>query len=225
MEFISVLFYAFSAILIGAALRVITTRNPVHATLFLVLAFFNAAALWMLLQAEFLAIVLVLVYVGAVMVLFLFVVMMLDINIDKIREGFWKNFPLAATVGVIIVLEMVMVLLRGFWSQGSVSFADPDGAVSNTKALGLLLFTHYTYAFEIAAAILLLGIIAAVVLTLRKRKDTKHLDPALAVKVQSRDRIRIVKMRAEEKVSNRIKNSLNMNSTAATLADAGKEGK
>jgi NADH-quinone oxidoreductase subunit J len=197
MEFTSVLFYVFSVILICSAFRVVTAKNPVHAALFLVLAFFNAAALWMLLQAEFLAIVLVLVYVGAVMVLFLFVVMMLDINLDKIRQGFWSHFPLAAIVGVVIVLEMTMVLLRGFWTPvvGNIPVKVELGG--NTKALGVLIFTHYTYAFEVAAAILLLGIVAAVALTLRKRKDTKHMDPALAIKVQSKDRVRIVKMQSE----------------------------
>ena len=200
MEFTSALFYVFSVILIFAAFRVVTAKNPVHAALFLVLAFFNAAALWMLLQAEFLAIVLVLVYVGAVMVLFLFVVMMLDIDLDKIRHGFWSNFPLAAIVGVVIVLEMSMVLLRGFWTPivGNVPVKAELGG--NTKALGYLIFTHYAYAFEVAAAILLLGIVAAVALTLKKRKDTKHFDPALAVKVQSKDRVRIVKMQAEARV-------------------------
>lgn len=201
MDFITVLFYVFSLILIGAAFRVITARNPVHAALFLVLSFFSAAALWMLLQAEFLAVVLVLVYVGAVMVLFLFVVMMLDINkaqfMDTIRAGFWSHFPLAATVGVIIVLEMSLVLFRGFWTPVAPSLVKEE-TVSNTKALGLLIYTQYAYAFEIAAAILLLGIVAAVVLTLRKRKDTKHYDPGLAVKVNSRDRVRIVKMQAEQ---------------------------
>jgi len=197
MEFTSVLFYVFSAILVCAAFRVVTAKNPVHAALFLVLAFFNAAALWMLLQAEFLAIVLVLVYVGAVMVLFLFVVMMLDLDLDKIRQGFWSNFPLAAIVGVVIVLEMAMVLLRGFWTPvvGNIPVKAEEGG--NTKALGVLIFTHYTYAFEVAAAILLLGIVAAVALTLRKRKDTKHLNPSLAIKVQSKDRLRIVKMQSE----------------------------
>ncbi|PRC91689.1 NADH-quinone oxidoreductase subunit J [Solimicrobium silvestre] len=219
MEFTSVLFYVFSAILICAAFRVITARNPVHAALFLVLSFFSAAALWMLLQAEFLAIVLVLVYVGAVMVLFLFVVMMLDINMDKIREGFWGNFPLAATVGVVIVLEMSMVLLRGFWTPVSNLPAKVE-TINNTKVLGLLIYTHYVYAFEIAAAILLLGIVAAVALTLRKRKDTKHFDPALAVKVKSKDRVRIVKMQAE---STRTKADASADTSSTT--DANKEGK
>ncbi len=204
MEFTTVLFYLFSAVLVGAAFRVITARNPVHAVLFLVLAFFNAAGLWMLLRAEFLAIVLVLVYVGAVMVLFLFVVMMLDINMDKLREGFWQHFPLAATVGVIIVLEMTTVLLRGFWLPvAPISPEVPE--LSNTKALGLLLYTEYIYAFEVAAVILLLGIVAAVTLTLRKGKVTKRFDPGLAVKVKRKDRIRIVQMPAE--VSNRPRRS------------------
>ncbi len=198
MEFTSLLFYVFSAILILAAFRVVTAKNPVHAALFLVLSFFSAAALWMLLQAEFLAIVLVLVYVGAVMVLFLFVVMMLDIDLDKIRQDFWSHFPLAAIVGVVIVLEMAMVILRGFWTPviGAVPAVKAELG-GNTKALGYLIFTHYTYAFEIAAAVLLLGIVAAVTLTLKKRKDTKHFDPAQAVKVKSTDRLRIVKMQAE----------------------------
>jgi NADH-quinone oxidoreductase subunit J len=201
MTFTTVLFWLFAAILLFAAFRVIIARNPVHAALFLVLAFFNAAALWMLLQAEFLAIVLVLVYVGAVMVLFLFVVMMIDIDnkLDKIRVGFWRHFPLAVSVGVVIVVEMAAALLRGFWMP--IIETDPvmpvEAASSNTKALGMLIFTDYIYAFEVAAAILLLGIIAAVALTLRKRKDTKHLDPALAIKVQSQDRLRIVKMPSE----------------------------
>lgn len=199
MEFISVLFYVFSTILVLASLRVVTAPNPVHAALYLVLAFFNAAGLWMLLQAEFLAIVLVLVYVGAVMVLFLFVVMMLDINVDKMRQGFWRNFPLAALVGVVIVLEMALVLLRGFWVPVMGAIPGRAELGGNTKSLGILIFTQYTYAFEIAAAVLLLGIVAAVALTLKKRKETKHFDPALAVRVQSRDRIRIVKMQAEKR--------------------------
>ena len=196
MEFTSVLFYVFSAILVCAAFRVITARNPVHSALFLVLSFATAAGIWMLLQAEFLAIVLVLVYVGAVMVLFLFVVMMLDIDMDKIREGFWSNFPLAASIGALIALEMSMVLLRGFWTPVS-NVPAKAAEIGNTKALGILIYTHYTYAFEIAAAVLLLGIVAAVSLTLRKRKDSKHLAPGLAVKVQARDRIRIIKMVAD----------------------------
>src|SRR3954462_6532078 len=167
MEFQTLLFYAFSVILVFAAIRVITDRNPVHAALFLVLSFFSAAAIWMLLKAEFLAIVLVLVYVGAVMVLFLFVVMMLDIDMDKMREGFWNYLPLASFVGVIIVLEMAAVLWRSFLSfdQQAVN----AGNIGGTKELGLLIYTKCIYGFEIAAAILLVAIIAAVALTLRKR--------------------------------------------------------
>ena len=192
MEFKAILFYVFALIMLFSALRVITAKNSVHAALFLVLAFFNAAGLWMLLMAEFLAIVLVLVYVGAVMVLFLFVVMMLDINIDKTRDGFWSYLPLASAIGVIIVLEMAAVLYRGFWDVDA-----PQAVAANiggTKELGLLIYTKYIYAFEIAAAILLVAIIAAVALTLRKRKDTKAFNPGDAVRVKRNDRLRIVKM-------------------------------
>ncbi|MBV6323605.1 NADH-quinone oxidoreductase subunit J [Duganella violaceipulchra] len=188
----TILFYAFAAIMILAATRVITARNPVHAALFLVLAFFSAAGIWMLLEAEFLAIVLVLVYVGAVMVLFLFVVMMLDIDTDKMREGFWGYLPLASFVGVIIVLEMAAVLWRSFLSfdQQAVN----AGNIGGTKELGILIYTKYVYAFEVAGVILLVAIIAAVALTLRKRKDTKHFDPADAVRVKRNDRLKIVKI-------------------------------
>jgi len=199
MEFKTFLFYAFSVVLVIAALRVITARNPVHAALFLVLSFFSAAGIWMLLKAEFLSIVLVLVYVGAVMVLFLFVVMMLDINLDKMREGFWGYFPLAATVGTVIVLEMAAVIFHGF--QGSESDVPAISAnIGNTKELGKLIYTEYVYAFEIAAVILLVAIVAAVALTLRRRKDTKYFSPSAAVKVKSGDRVRIVKMKSEAKV-------------------------
>lgn len=196
MDFQTILFYVFSAVLVLAATRVITAKNPVHAVLFLVLSFFSAAAIWMLLKAEFLAIVLVLVYVGAVMVLFLFVVMMLDIQIEKLRAGFWGYFPMAATIGVIIALEMAAVLLRGFWSYDQKPAAGV-GHIGGTKELGKLIYTQYVYAFEIAAVILLVAIVAAVALTLRRRKDTKHFDPADAVKVKRADRIRLVKMTAE----------------------------
>jgi NADH-quinone oxidoreductase subunit J len=201
MEFKTVLFYAFSAILIFAATRVITDRNPVHAALFLVLSFFSAAAIWLLLKAEFLAIVLVLVYVGAVMVLFLFVVMMLDINLDKLREGFWGFLPLAATIGVVIVLEMSAVLLHGFWALDAQVPA-VSANIGNTKELGKLIYTQYIYAFEIAAVVLLLAIVAAVALTLRRRKDSKYFNPADAVKVKRNDRIRIVSMKAESARAN-----------------------
>jgi NADH-quinone oxidoreductase subunit J len=192
-------FYLFSAVLLFAAFRVITARNPVYAALYLVLAFFQAAAVWILLKAEFLAISLVLVYVGAVMVLFLFVVMMLDINVDSLRAGFWKHFPLAATVGAVIALEMAAVLMGGF-RLGEDPKAVPAAAaqaaaqVSNTKELGKLLYTQYLYPLEIAAVILLVAIIAAIALTLRTRKDSKHMDPSEQVRVKARDRVRIVKL-------------------------------
>ena len=196
MEFKTALFYVFSAVLVVAATRVITDRNPVHAALYLVLAFFSAASIWMLLKAEFLAIVLVLVYVGAVMVLFLFVVMMLDIDMDKMRQGFWSYFPFAATIGVIIVLEMAAVLFRGFITlDPRVPAASAN--IGNTRELGKLIYTQYVYAFEIAAVLLLVAIIAAVALTLRRRKDSKYYDPAEAVKVKSSDRLRIISMKSE----------------------------
>ncbi|SFU86815.1 NADH-quinone oxidoreductase subunit J [Pseudoduganella namucuonensis] len=195
MDFTSVLFYVFATILVLASLRVITAPNPVQAALFLVLAFFQAAGIWMLLKAEFLSIVLVLVYVGAVMVLFLFVVMMLDINIAKMREGFWGYLPIASVIGGVIVLEMASVLWRSFGNNGQVS-PEAAGTIGSTKALGLLIYTEYIYAFEIAAAVLLVAIIAAVALTLRKRKDIKYFDPADAVRVKRNDRLRIVKMDA-----------------------------
>ncbi|RZI43100.1 NADH-quinone oxidoreductase subunit J [Herbaspirillum sp. HC18] len=201
MEFKTALFYAFSVILVFAATRVITDRNPVHAALFLVLSFFSAGGIWLLLKAEFLAIVLVLVYVGAVMVLFLFVVMMLDIDMGKLREGFWGYFPLAATIGVVIVLEMAAVLLHGFWAPDSQVPA-ASATIGNTKVLGKLIYTEYIYAFEIAAVVLLVAIVAAVALTLRRRKDIKYFSPAAAVKVKSSDRLRIVSMKAESERAN-----------------------
>jgi NADH-quinone oxidoreductase subunit J len=196
MEFTTVLFYVFSAILILAATQVITARNPVNAALFLVLSFFTAAGIWLLLKAEFLAIVLVLVYVGAVMVLFLFVVMMLDINQDKLREGFWSHFPVAASVGVVIVLEMSAVLWRGFLRPDN-HVPSSAANIGDTKSLGIAIFTHYTFAFEVAAAILFLAIVAAVALTLRRRKDSKYFSPADALKVKRNDRVRMVSMKAE----------------------------
>ena len=196
MEFKTALFYVFSAVLVVAATRVITDRNPVHAALYLVLAFFSAASIWMLLKAEFLAIVLVLVYVGAVMVLFLFVVMMLDIDVDKMRQGFWSYFPFAATIGVIIVLEMAAVLFRGFITLDPQVPA-ASATIGNTRELGKLIYTQYVYAFEIAAVLLLVAMIAAVALTMRRRKDSKYYDPAAAVKVKSSDRLRVVSMKSE----------------------------
>jgi NADH-quinone oxidoreductase subunit J len=216
MEFTTVLFYVFAAIMVLASLRVITTKNPVHAALFLVLAFFNAAGIWLLLKAEFLAIVLVLVYVGAVMVLFLFVVMMLDINIDKMREGFWGYLPVASAVGAVIVLEMAAVLYRAY-NQTDLSLEAAALNIGGTKELGLLIYTKYIYGFEIAAVILLVAIIAAVALTLRKRKDTKAIDPGLAVRVKRNDRLRIVKMDA---VNQRAIDAANAEKAAAAAAAA-----
>jgi NADH-quinone oxidoreductase subunit J len=200
MNIETIVFYFFAAVLLLAALRVITARNPVHAALFLVLAFFTAAAIWMLLRAEFLAIVLVLVYVGAVMVLFLFVVMMLDINLDRLREGFWSYLPLGATVGVLMVVEMVLVLGgKYFGAEQLPSPVDPGPGYSNTKALGRLLYTDYVYPFEIAAVILLVAIVAAIALTIRRRKDTKKQDPAQQVMVKRSDHVRLVSMPSEKK--------------------------
>ena len=194
------LFYVFASILLFAAFRVITARNPVHAALFLVLAFFQASAIWILLKAEFLAITLVLGYVGAVMVLFLFVVMMLDINLDSVRKGFWRHFPLAGTVGVVIALEMSYVLMGGFREPPQGASAAASGVlatqVSNTKELGKVLYSQYIYPLEIAAVILLVAIIAAIALTLRERKDSKRTNPADQVRVKARDRVRLVKMKS-----------------------------
>jgi NADH-quinone oxidoreductase subunit J len=191
MAFPLILFYVFGAILLASALAVILVRNPVHAALFLVLAFVTAAALWLLLYAEFLAITLVLVYVGAVMVLFLFVVMMLDVNIDRLREGFWGNLPLAAGVGILMAAEMVLLLLRG--SHPVASPGAPPAGFSNTKALGQVLYTDYVFAFELAAIVLLVAIVAAIALTLRTRKETKYQDPSAQLAVKAADRLKIVK--------------------------------
>ena len=200
MTFSEFIFYFFAAILLAAALGVITARNPVHAALLLVLAFFTSSAIWLQLQAEFLAIVLVLVYVGAVMVLFLFVVMMLDINLERLREGFWRYLPLGATVGILMVAEMGLVLWGRY--QGylqPVTRKDLAAGYSNTKELGRLLYTEYVYPFEIAGVILLVAIVAAIALTLRRRKQTKHIDPAAQINVRRQDRVRIVSMPAEKK--------------------------
>ena len=188
-------FYLFSVVLLYAAFRVVTAPNPVHAVLHLMLAFSQAAGIWLLLKAEFLAIVLVMVYLGAVMVLFLFVVMMLDINIDRMREGFWGYLPLSVTVGVIIVLEMAAVLWHGF-RNFTPSIAPVNVNLGGTKELGMLIYTEYVFAFEIAAVVLLVAIVAAVALTLRKRKDTKHFAPGDAVRVKRNDRLKIIKMDA-----------------------------
>jgi NADH-quinone oxidoreductase subunit J len=195
--FETAVFYIFALILLLAALRVITARNPVHAALYLVLTFFTASAIWLLLRAEFLAITLVLVYVGAVMVLFLFVVMMLDINLERLREGFWQYLPLGAMVGVLMAFEMAAVLYSRW-----VGLATPPRVLpanySNTKELGRLIYTQYAYAFEIAAVVLLVAIIAAIALTLRRRKDTKAPDPSRQVRARREERVALVSMPPEK---------------------------
>jgi NADH-quinone oxidoreductase subunit J len=194
MNSTTALFYVFSAVLLGASFGVITARSTVHAALYLVLAFFSAACVWMLLKAEFLAIALVLVYVGAVMVLFLFVVMMLDINTDAFRKDFWKHLPLAGVVGALIALEM-MLILRGGFDLASPKPVPPEvAAIPNTKLLGIEIYTDYLYPLQLAAVLLLVAIIAAIALTLRERKDTKRVDPSEQVRVKRADRVRIVKM-------------------------------
>ncbi len=198
MSFQEFVFYFLSAVLIVSAVAIITARNPVHAVLCMVLCFFTTAGLWLLLQAEFLAIVLVLVYVGAVMVLFLFVVMMLDINLARLRAGFWSYLPLGAFVALLLVAEMVIVLggrYAGFYDAPS---PPPLAAgYSNTKELGRLVYTEYVYPFEIAGVILLVAIVAAIALTLRGRKPSKYIDPARQISVRREDRVRIVSMPSE----------------------------
>ena len=200
MAFQQIVFYIFSAMLVGSAAMVVTMRNPVKSALFLVLAFFSASALWLLLQAEFLAIALVLVYVGAVMVLFLFVIMMLDIDLVPLREGFGEYLPIGALVAVLLALMMAMIL--GPERFGAEIYPAPpalSATHSNTRELGLLLYTMYVYPFEIAAVILLVAIVAAIALTLRKRKDSKYIDPADQIKVKRDERIRLVKIPAQKK--------------------------
>jgi len=200
MNIQAVLFYVFAAILVFAAMRVVTARNPVHAALWLVLAFFTAAAHWLMLRAEFLAIALVLVYVGAVMVLFLFVVMMLDVNFDSLRRQFRSYVPVGATVFALVLLEMALVLL-GNRPVGITAGTAPAPPGGNTRALGRLLYTDYVYPFEIAAVVLLVAIIAAIALTHRRRRETKYQDPAAQVKVRAADRLRIVPMKSEKRES------------------------
>jgi NADH-quinone oxidoreductase subunit J len=200
MEFKQLVFYVFSAMLLFAATMVITVRNPVKAALSLVLTFVSAAGLWLLLEAEFLAIVLILVYVGAVMVLFLFVVMMLDINVARLREGFAEYLPYGGLIAVLLVIEMALIISAGHFSIERMPEPAPLPADhSNTRALGRILYTQYAFPFEIAALILLVAIVAAIALTLRKRKDTRYQDPAQQVKVRRQDRVRLVKMPAEKK--------------------------
>jgi NADH-quinone oxidoreductase subunit J len=199
MPIYEIVFYTFSLIMLGAAVAVITVRNPVYAALFLVLAFFSASAIWMLLEVEFLAIILILVYVGAVMVLFLFVVMMLDINLEPLKEGFAKYAPAGLLVAALMAAEFMMVL----WSKGRfgeeafpVPAPHPEG-YSNTRAVGEWLYTNYLLAFEVAGVILLVAIIAAVALTLRQRTGSHRQNPAMQVRVRKDERVRLVKMDAE----------------------------
>jgi NADH-quinone oxidoreductase subunit J len=196
MDTTSALFYVFSAVLLFAAFRVITARTPVYAALYLVLAFFSAACVWILLRAEFLAIALVLVYVGAVMVLFLFVVMMVDIDAKALHQGFWKHFPAAAFVGVVIALEMAAVLLGGFRLSEAPVPTPAELNAGNTKLLGIEVYTRYLYPLQLAAVLLLVAIIAAIALTLRRRKDSKYSNPSEQVKARKADRVRLVKMSA-----------------------------
>ena len=198
MDYQTGFFYLFSAVLLFAAFRVITSRNPVHAVLYLMLSFSQAAALWLLLKAEFLGLTLVLVYLGAVMVLFLFVVMMLDINIDSMRQGFWKHFPLAATLGGVVAVEMAAVLLSGFTLTQAPAVAAGSASLPNTKALGVLLYTEYLMPIQIAAAILLVAMIAAIALTLRERKDSKAINPSQQVRVRAADRLQVVRVAATQ---------------------------
>jgi NADH-quinone oxidoreductase subunit J len=197
MTFQTILFYFFATVLVVSGLCVITVRNAVYAALFLVLAFVTASALWLLLFAEFLAIALVLVYVGAVMVLFLFVVMMLDINFDKLREGFWKYLPVAATVALVMVIEMALLLKGKDFGLGVISPGAPQPGASNVKELGRVLYTDYVLPFELASVILLIAIVAAIALTLRKRKATKYQDMGAQVRVKSTERLKIISMPAE----------------------------
>jgi NADH-quinone oxidoreductase subunit J len=196
MPIVEIVFYLFGAILVGSALGVVTVGNPIYAVLFLVLSFFSAACIWLLLHAEFLAIVLVLVYVGAVMVLFLFVVMMLDVNVDPLTEGFARYLP----VGLLVAFAMAVQLFLVIWTRGLESQAMPEpreAGYSNTRELGELLYTNYLYAFEIAAVLLLVAIIAAISLTYRRRTGTRHQEPSQQVRVKRAERVRLVKMPSE----------------------------
>ena len=199
MEFKTFVFYVMAAILIFAALRVITARNPVHAALFLVLSFFSASGIWLLLEAEFLAIILILVYVGAVMVLFLFVVMMLDINIERLRQGFWTHLPVGAVVGILLVVQMALVLGGSYFGYEAMPEPPPAQADhSNTREIGRLLYTEYVYPFELASLVLLVAMVAAVTLTLRKRKGARYINPSEQVTARREDRVKLVSMPAEK---------------------------
>jgi NADH-quinone oxidoreductase subunit J len=197
--FHAILFYFFATVLIGAALGVIFSRNPVHAVMFLVLAFFQSAVLWLLAEAEFLAIVLVLVYVGAVMVLFLFVVMMLDVEVERVEGGFTRYAPFGLVIAALMVVELAQIIwFRSGGASMSGGFKPTPEGYSNTEALGAILYTEHVYAFEIAAVILLLAIVAAITLTMRRRPGLKKQNIASQVAVKREDRVRLVKMDAEK---------------------------
>ncbi|MBI2306425.1 MAG: NADH-quinone oxidoreductase subunit J [Rhodocyclales bacterium] len=198
MEFKTAVFYFLSAILVFASLRVITARNAVVAVLHLILAFFSAGGVWALLQAEFLAIGIVLIYVGAVMVLFLFVVMMLDINIDRLREKFWSYLPLGLIVGLVMLFELGAVLSANYLGVMESDAPQVPAGVSNTKALGRLIYTDFVYPFELASVVLLVAIVAAIAITYRGRKPTKSTDPAKQIRVQAKDRVRVLQMPSEK---------------------------
>jgi NADH-quinone oxidoreductase subunit J len=198
MSFEQIIFYLFSSVLIISAISMVTVRNPVFSALFLILCFFTSSALWILLEAEFLGVVLILVYVGAVMVLFLFVIMMLDINLDTMREGFIRYLPVGLLVAIAVAAEMIMVLRSDVFKMDVP--APAPASYSNTEALGEILYTQYVYPFEIAAVILVVAIIAAIVLTLRRRPETKKQNPSRQVRVKNTDRIRVVEMKSEKKV-------------------------
>ena len=201
MSLVSILFYFFATVLVVSAAMVVTIRNPVKAALFLVLSFFSAACIWMTLEAEFLSIALVLVYVGAVMVLFLFVVMMLDIDVESMREGFARNLPVGALVAGVMVVEFAVVMMSDrFDSQSLPRPAGHGPDYSNTKELGLVLYTDYVFAFEVAGLILLVAIVAAIVLTMRRRPNTRYQSPSEQVKVNKSERLRIVSMPAEKRL-------------------------
>lgn len=195
MSFQLIVFYFFAAIMVIAAVRMITANNPVHSALSLVLVFFTSSAIWLLLEAEFLAITLVLVYVGAVMVLFLFVVMMLDINITQMREGFVRFMPVAVVVSVVMIVELILVVMSKEFDIGREVVAETQ--IGNTQALGEILYTDYLLPFEVASVILLVAIVAAIVLTLRQRPKTRYQNPASQVKVKAKDRVRIVSLPSE----------------------------
>lgn len=203
MTFELFIFYLFAAITVFAAARVITSRNPVHSAMFLVLTFFTCAGIWLLLEAEFLAITLVLVYVGAVMVLFLFVVMMLDVNVEPLREGFVQYLPVGILVGLIMLVEMVFLITQKYFKaeQFPIPEAASAGGLSNTESLGRLLYSEYLFQFEIAAIILLVAIVAAIALTMRRRPNTKYQSPARQIEARKQDRLRVVQMPSEKRSS------------------------